>query len=234
MYNISMNSRLKEQYKEIAPDVWVWNNFLSQEELAEIMADLESQDWNVENEHVRGLTSFAQYQQRILDSLNTPYASIRGLDNAQRRDVGAGMEPHVDIQNYLNVAYYNEVEESAETVPLHIARYGMIIYFNDNYDGGEICYVEDDFCYKPKAGDLVLHYAGKVHAVKKVRKGYRYTHSSYIADRFYVPEDIANSIDYPDKVDMSDPRLFYSVSHGPSLNINLEKIRQYYVYDGTY
>jgi hypothetical protein len=228
------NTRLKNQYKQIATDVWVWENFLSQEELAEIMLELEQQDWEIKNGHAWGIKSLIKYKQRVLDSLDMPESSLLEIDNVIRRKVGGGMEPHVDIQNYLNVAHYNEVEKSEDTIGLTLARYGMIIYLNDNYLGGEICYVEDDFCYKPNAGDLIVHDVGKVHAVKSISDGYRYTHSAYIADQIYVTKKTYEAIDWPENVDMSDPRMFYSVSHGPSLNLRLQKIQEWYVDDGTY
>lgn len=229
-----MNPKLKNQYREIAQDVWVWENFLSKEELAEIMLELEPQDWEIKNFHAWDIKSLSKYKQRVLDSLNMPEASLLELDNVIRRKVGGGMEPHVDIQNYLNVAHYNEVEKSEDTVGLTLARYGMIIYLNDDYVGGEICYIEDDFCYKPKAGDLILHDVGKVHAVKSITQGYRYTHSAYVADQIYVSQETHAKIDWPEKYDESDPRFFYSVSHGPSLNLKLQKVQDWYVYDGTY
>jgi hypothetical protein len=228
-------SHFKEQYENICPGVYVWKGFLSKDELLPISKEIESQDWKIST-HIHGLKSFSQYKDRIINSLNMPKAEIPDLDNCLVRD-NLGMEPHVDIQNYANPIYLNEVDPDSN-IPNHsisIARYGMILYFNDDYDGGEICYPEYDFCYKPSAGDLVIHKASNIHAVKKVNSGYRYTHSSYINDLFYVEENAFLTIDFPDKgYDPNDSRFFYSLSHGKSLNPALRKFQNTYVDKGEY
>jgi hypothetical protein len=233
-------NHFKEQYENICPGVHVWKGFLSQEELIPIMDELEVQDWNIPSLHVHDLKSFAQYKQRIIDSLNMPYASIQDLNSSIRRGVGHGMEPHVDVPNYLNPIYWSEIDKNSdiEKLELKAARYGMILYFNDNYGDGDICYPQYDFCYKPKAGDLVIHEANNIHSVKKVSFGYRYTHSTYIGDSFWVPLEVVKSLDYPEHGEnlntIDDPRLYYSLSHGKSLNPSLSKFQETYKDTGKY
>ncbi len=47
-------------------------------------------------------------------------------------------------------------------------RYGIVIYYNDNYDGGEIEYPDLEIVYKPKARSLVMHGGNILHGPKKV------------------------------------------------------------------
>lgn len=63
-------------------------------------------------------------------------------------------------------------------------KYGIIIYLNDNFIGGELNYVSLNFKYQPKAGDLVIHPADKeyLHFVEKVKDGDRYTLTSFARD----------------------------------------------------
>lgn len=47
-------------------------------------------------------------------------------------------------------------------------RYGIVIYYNDDYIGGEIEYPELGIVHKPKARSLVLHGGNILHGPKKV------------------------------------------------------------------
>lgn len=47
-------------------------------------------------------------------------------------------------------------------------RYGIVIYYNDDYLGGEIEYPELGIVHKPKARSLVLHGGNILHGPKKV------------------------------------------------------------------
>lgn len=230
-------NHFKDQYNNVCPGVYVWKKFLSEEELSPIVNDLNSRIWDDNNPHIKGITTFSQYKQRLLDSLNMPNAQVPDFNDCIRRKANEGMEPHVDIQNYANPIYINEIDADTnlEKRTINIARYGMIIYFNDNYDGGDICYPEHDFCYKPNAGDLVIHSVLNIHAVKKVKSGHRYTHSSYINDLFYVTKQVYDSIDFPDTgYNSKDPRFFYSLSHGESLNPALRKFQSTYINKDEY
>lgn len=53
---------------------------------------------------------------------------------------------------------------------------GLVIYINDEYNGGEIYYKYKDIIHKPKANSIVIHPANKeyTHGVKDVQNGTRY------------------------------------------------------------
>jgi hypothetical protein len=234
-------SHFKDQYENICPGVHVWKGFLSKEELVPIREELEAQDWSIlPTLHAHGLKSLLGYRERIINSLNMPDADIPEIEGSVRRGIDQGMEPHVDVPNYLNPIYWNEIDKNSdiEKTELKAARYGMIIYLNDDYEDGDICYPQYDFCYKPKAGDIVIHEANNIHAVKKVRSGYRYTHSSYIRDSFWLPLEVVKNLDWPDHEknlsESNDPRLYYSLSHGKSLNPSLRKFQETFVDEGKY
>jgi hypothetical protein len=56
--------------------------------------------------------------------------------------------------------------------------YSTVIYLNDQYDGGEICFPLLGYMYKPKAGDIVLFPCSTdkyLHGVLPVRGGNRFT-----------------------------------------------------------
>ena len=47
-------------------------------------------------------------------------------------------------------------------------RYGVVIYYNDDYEGGEIEYSELGIVHKPKARSLILHGGNILHGPKQV------------------------------------------------------------------
>ena len=51
-----------------------------------------------------------------------------------------------------------------------------VIYFNDDYDGGEICFKHFNIEYKPKQGDCIVFSSSfpYMHSVKPISKGIRY------------------------------------------------------------
>lgn len=95
------------------------------------------------------------------------YLEIHGVDGYQIKKPyisvskllagGGGMPPHQD----------NKSEDSSHFI--------CMMYLNDDYEGGEICFTKYDFCYKPKAGDILIYKANNTHEVKPVISGARYT-----------------------------------------------------------
>jgi hypothetical protein len=80
-------------------------------------------------------------------------------------------------------------------MPLHIDRqlaggdtmdYSSLIYLNDNYTGGELCFLENikETNSKMKALSCVIFPSGEghLHGVKKILKGKRYTIPSWYAE----------------------------------------------------
>jgi len=58
--------------------------------------------------------------------------------------------------------------------------WGAVIYFNDDYEGGEIYYPDYEYLYKPKAGSMALHRGSTRHGVKKVTSGERFCAASLV------------------------------------------------------
>jgi len=227
---------LSNQDTELCPGAYVWENFLSAEELAPITEELNSYSWG-EPYHVYGLKSFLQYKDRLINSINLPEATIKEFDHCNARHEGMGFDPHVDILNWANIIHEEEIPKSSSlaTKSSLQARMGFIVYFNDDFEGGEICYPEFDFCYKPKAGDLVVHDIQNVHGVKKVKSGTRYTHAAHISDKFYLSEDSWSKIDWPTgDFDLNDHHYYYTVKHGKSNNKRLDKFMESYTDEYLY
>lgn len=58
--------------------------------------------------------------------------------------------------------------------------WGAVVYFNDDYEGGEIYYPDYDYWYKPKAGSMAMHEGNTRHGVKKVTSGERFCGASLV------------------------------------------------------
>jgi predicted 2-oxoglutarate/Fe(II)-dependent dioxygenase YbiX len=59
--------------------------------------------------------------------------------------------------------------------------FGVVIYLNDNYDGGEIYYQDLNLTIKPKARSMIIHPAGIKHEVLNVRGDEtRYTFAVFV------------------------------------------------------
>lgn len=229
----SNNARLKDQYKQIGNGVWSWENFLSKEELVAIMEEINSKAWTKENFQNYDFTTLSGLSKKIFNSLNMPNSVVPDIDKVVARFPGKGMQPHVDVQNFFNIVYYNEIPESdpSPKEKVYAGRYSFIIYFNDDYIGGEISYPDQGISHKPKAGELIMHDVRSVHAVKKVQSGIRYSHAAQIQDDIWVPKSIYDSIDWPSDEERDfpeDPRYFYAAHHGKSENPALSKFMETY------
>jgi hypothetical protein len=81
--------------------------------------------------------------------------------------VGKGMAIHVDNVPSLAI--------NVDTP------HGMILYINDDYEGGELYYPDLKLAIKPEAGSLVIHpgNAEYVHGVAPVTSGMRYATTAF-------------------------------------------------------
>lgn len=60
-------------------------------------------------------------------------------------------------------------------------QYGVVLYINDDFNGGEICYPTLDFTYKPVARSLIVHPGNIEHFVNEVLDGpIRYSITTFV------------------------------------------------------
>lgn len=58
--------------------------------------------------------------------------------------------------------------------------YGIVIYLNSDFTGGELVYPELGVEYAPKRGSLVVHRAGELHGVNDIQDGMRYSMTAFM------------------------------------------------------
>jgi hypothetical protein len=107
---------------------------------------------------------FDKIKKEINSILNKDIYEYTGFNTIYRSIVGQSMKTHSD--SGLGVKF----------------KYGVVLYLNDDYDGGEIFYPNIGVEFKPEAYSLVLHPAHEAyrHGVKEVSAGTRYSMTSFI------------------------------------------------------
>jgi hypothetical protein len=122
----------------------------------------------------KGIISNVSIIQRFTDvkkgDPNTTFNSSQ-LAFFDNQGVEWSMSPHAD-----NV--YDMVTKSFVSPVVA----GIVFYINDDYEGGEIVYVNKGITHKPKANSFVCHPAFEEykHGVLKVKNGTRYILSTFI------------------------------------------------------
>lgn len=112
------------------------------------------------------------------------FARVSGIDKSEidvdtsmislrRYDTGQSMGPHYDGQ---------DGDE--------FLKYTMVIYLNDDYEGGEVNFPNHDLTIKPKAGSLVLFPSQKpyIHESKPIISGNKYMYTAHWVDRSKMPQ----------------------------------------------
>lgn len=61
-------------------------------------------------------------------------------------------------------------------------KYGVVVYLNDDFSGGELYYPNTGIIIKPEKGMLVYHSGNEKHEVLKVQTGNRYTLTSFVRE----------------------------------------------------
>lgn len=108
------------------------------------------------------------------------YCSVQ--PSVRRWEKGELQTPHMDnMEPDGKVAMSgNDGSVSADSkiqtfYPYPIIDFTALIYLNDNYSGGEICFPDQGIEIKPKAGSVIIWPAAEKHAVNKILEGHRYT-----------------------------------------------------------
>ena len=146
-------------------------NFLSEEENSKIMnfvSNLHQRSW-----------------QRDEDK---KYFKINGnkifyfLDSDIRNRIDNIFSSQYEIQQFLAVYKYEENDKHnshTDDGTKENVRHGLVIYLNEDFDGGEVFYPELDITYKPKARSMLIHRASIWHEVLPVKNGKRYVLTTF-------------------------------------------------------
>ena len=150
----------------------VVNNFLSKEEIDVLMKECldENTQW------------------RYRDTLVKVHVA-----NSNSHDTIKSIKSRIDsfFNNQFYVQIIRHLNKTTKETTWHRhydaesgngTEYGVILYLNDNFDGGELVYTNLNYTYTPKAGDMVVHPASEkfTHEVNPIISGERYTLTTFI------------------------------------------------------
>jgi hypothetical protein len=153
--------------KESSPDEWSNYNYTDRNENDEwedriLLLDKSSGFDDQRNKIVIDL--FEKIKKEINKILDKDIYEYTGFRTIYRSVVGQEMKTHSD--SGLGPKF----------------KYGVVLYLNDDYHGGEIFYPNIGLQFKPEAYSLVLHPAHEAyrHGVKAVSLGTRYSMTSFL------------------------------------------------------
>lgn len=203
----------------LAPEVYVYKNFLSEEEIKfcqEGISKLLDDRWlngskydsNSEipapHQVFQGNNHLVFLYQKTLDFFAPEYKPLPS-NGVSKMIEGQSLEVHWDSPGHPDDHdddaldnFFDQINDPNSKKPLydplntcHIVQYGYVVYIND-FDGGELYYPEWDLEYKPTAGDLVIHSSSKKyrHGVKKVLRGPRYAYTNFVTLAEDMPMDL--------------------------------------------
>lgn len=213
----------KEKFTCLTPEVYVYHNFLSKEECDFYIEKVKGETDNSRMYSVKDLSKLTKRVELSLVGTDDEFDSI--FDWARRFSVvvdpfleikkftaGDGMLPHNDVYGWKSRLFEGITEDpylkrnshlsSANTddvIYFPHAAWSTLIYFNDDYEGGEIEYLDNNLIYKPVAGDLVVHAVEAIHAVRKVISGTRYSSQSNINQNFCFKKSFIENFRWPEK-----------------------------------
>ena len=167
--------------KLLSPDIYEIEEFISVDEQNTILEYCENLDeaewWGSYNEKFKENFFYGKHKvgalhpifhdiNKKVQNLFDDALDVNGL-RLNRYPSGDFVELHTD--------YWNKEAD-------HYLRYGIVLYYNDDYLGGEIEYQELGIVHKPKARSLIMHGGNIPHQTKKVLSdGYRYFSACTIA-----------------------------------------------------
>lgn len=172
--------------KELVKDrLWEYENFLTEEEVSLFMDAINSsieEDWFSEDlplydQHHAGKTlPISGGLESVIKEVDARVAGIF-TNTSHMVHIGSIVR---GSNKFSPVGLHRDNEDQdMENNRNAENKYGILMYLNSDFDGGEICYPELGIEYKPKPGVLLIHYAGNLHGVNPITSGVRYSMTSF-------------------------------------------------------
>lgn len=164
----------------LSPDIYEIENFVTPDQQERVLSYCQTLDeaewWKSENDEYKNgffygkqkLGELPDVFAEISQSVQKLFSNVLYIDpvSLQRHPEGNSMAVHQDYW-LKDVGYY--------------IRYGIVIYYNDDYVGGEIAYPSLGISHKPKARSLVMHGGNIPHGTTTVYgNNYRYFSTSFV------------------------------------------------------
>lgn len=151
--------------------VYEIENFLSDDEIYGLLlsADpngfVQSHPGNIVQDLIpESLSYIPAISDRILSCFNNPHSHTK-ITNIRRLKDGEFMHPHKD----------GGYPDSKQKIV-----FGIAIYLNDDFTGGELNYPDLNISIKPKRSSMLIHDARLMHQVLAVSSGSRHSITTFI------------------------------------------------------
>jgi hypothetical protein len=215
---LDLNNIIFSKFEKLCDEVYIYRNFLSKEECDEIIKNAKEDDNPIyfENKDPEAKTLIAggryrcslinKYRERFSDLLNYDedgvvtkdiFYSSAPWDNAVLRVENGGDPVHTDLYNYINEAVDNskikKTEIYSENLILPFAT--SIIYFSEDFDGGQIYYPEYSVEHKPSSGDMIVHNSQVIHGVRPISNGERWNFQNSFSANMYLSKESLDRYD---------------------------------------
>ncbi len=198
---VNDNYFLNKGFEKNGEDIYVYKNFVSEEELAVINPILDTIRINAEYNPSHAGTHFEKrvtreikelefLPKRIEDVFGSDYI-VHQYITSNILSVGDDWGEHFDSNDFIQLRELAKTLKEGEPYEvLQDSHYGIVVYFNTPEEGGELVYTSQGISYTPNPGDLVVHSSEKncMHLVKEVTKGYRYSYSNHLGVELRVPK----------------------------------------------
>jgi hypothetical protein len=184
--------------KSLGDTIYVYENFLSEEEtikILKILKNFKEEEWNKSENIAPAFSPEVKYYSLIINRLKENLIEELDLDkgsNFVRLLQGSHWGVHSDNFEYLSLREQSKnLKDNEPFKMVENIQYGFVVYMNDDYEGGEIYYVDQNIIYKPKRGDLIIHSSEEFckHGVKKIIFGTRYSYSGNLHTFIKAPID---------------------------------------------
>ena len=173
MYNNFMD---KESIKVYSPGVYEIENFISDSTGNLLLSYVNLNGDEGWQDHGPGTTessdslvqTFCEEGEKIENKILSLFNNVdrcNSMRKIRRLKAGEYIHSHVDLIPSENVAKI---------------KFGIILYLNDDFDGGEIYYKDIDLTIKPKKNSILIHESTIPHEVLRVVNGKRYSMTTFI------------------------------------------------------
>ncbi len=175
----------------LSPDIYEIEEFITLDQQKNILSYCKGLDedkwWNsgiVDKEgFFNGKTSFEENIKLfddIYQKINSLFSSLEYTNplNLHRHLDGHFMSPHLDWH---------------EGKTPHI-RYGLVLYYNDDYQGGALNYPNLGIIHKPKARSLLIHGARILHGTTRSIGPARYFSTTFIFGTKEIPVILSDDV----------------------------------------
>lgn len=204
------------EFKELYPGIFMIENFLQSEEIAKIavLADNMTPEQIKQYQMYKQYEKFQGYCEQFLNRTdyenvlreNVVHGGLNAFKAAEAIPVPAEIVERIQklvqsyfkgsflIKDFSDMQFLPELDgtknmfEHVDMMDNLYAAFGMVYYFNDDYEGGELNFSAKNITIRPKKNSLIIFDAStkdSVHGVNAVTSGKRFAIPSFVWHHLY-------------------------------------------------